>query len=318
VAIRLAPSLKLVDQPNSAPHKVHFRPVPAVGGLILFSTVIIVSLAIGLLSQPQVPGILAAAAIIFCFGLWDDIANLRPAWKLTGQFLATIVMIAFGVQVRLFQQEWLNYAITFFWMIGVINAYNFVDSMDGLAVGLAALASAFFMLITIESQQEQLSQLSMILLGASIATYFFNAPPATVFLGDSGAQLIGLLLGAMGIAYNPVGYSPFSSWYIPILLMGVPIFDTTLVVFSRLRRRLPVYQASRDHTYHRLVARGVSSNRAVLTMHLVALLLGCLAFVALKLPPLYSNIIFALVLLLGAGAILALDYKYGPSGLRPD
>lgn len=313
LAIRLAPSFKLVDRPNSAPHKVHFRPVPAVGGLILASTIMVISLVTGLLKQPQLQGILAASAIVFAFGLWDDISNLTPAWKMAGQFLATIALVAFGVQVRLFQQDWLNYAITFFWMVGVINAYNFVDSMDGLAVGLSALAAAFFMLITIESQQEPLSIFSMILLGASIATFFYNAPPARVFLGDSGAQLLGFLLGALSIAYNPVGFSRISSWYIPILLMGVPIFDTTLVVVSRLRRKLPIYQAARDHTYHRLVERGVSSNRAVLSMHMASLLMGCLAFIALMLPPILSNSIFGLVLLIGAGMIVALDYHYGKS-----
>jgi UDP-GlcNAc:undecaprenyl-phosphate GlcNAc-1-phosphate transferase len=95
--------------------------------------------------------------------------------------------------------------------------------------------------------------------------------------------------------------------------MGVPIFDTTLVVVSRLRRKLPIYQAARDHTYHRLVERGVSSNRAVLSMHMASLLMGCLAFIALMLPPILSNSIFGLVLLIGAGMIVALDYHYGKS-----
>ena len=126
-------------------------------------------------------------------------------------------------------------------MVGVTNAYNFVDSMDGLAVGLAALTSAFFLLITLASQQDQISIFSTIMLGACLGVFYYNAPPARIFLGDSGAQLLGFILGALAIVYNPIGFSRLASWYIPILLMGVPIFDATLVVLSRLRRGKPVH-----------------------------------------------------------------------------
>jgi UDP-GlcNAc:undecaprenyl-phosphate GlcNAc-1-phosphate transferase len=182
--------------------------------------------------------------------------------------------------------------------------------MGGLATGLGGLAAAFFMLVAIGSQQALLSLFSTILLGACLGSYYFNSSPARFFLGDSGAQFLGFTLGALGIAYNPLGFSRLASWFIPILLLGVPIFDTTLVVYSRLRRRQPVYQAARDHTYHRLVAMGVSSSRAVLTMHGIGLLLGCAAFIALNLSPLIATGTFALVLLLGAAAVIFLERQY--------
>jgi UDP-GlcNAc:undecaprenyl-phosphate/decaprenyl-phosphate GlcNAc-1-phosphate transferase len=307
VAIWLAPKLRLVDDPTSAPHKVHFHITPVVGGVILLPAVIIICALTGILRQPPVPAIIISALIIFFFGLWDDYKNLRPVWKILGQLIAAIVLILLGVQIQLFQQNWLNIALTLFWIVGVSNAYNFVDSMDGLAIGLASLAAAFFMLITIESQQSLVSLFSTILLGAGLGVFYYNAPPAKIFLGDSGAQLLGFILGAVAIVYNPLGYSRFASWYIPILLMGVPIFDTTLVVFSRMRRAQPVYRAGKDHTYHRLVKLGLSPNRSVITMHMAALLLGALAFIALDLKPWFGNLIFASVLLIGAIGIIFLD-----------
>ncbi len=281
------------------------------GGPILLVAVVLSSLFLGLLKSPPIGAILIPAGVVFAFGLIDDLKDLKPRWKLLGQVIGAGLLILLGVQVRLFTQDWLNYLITMIWMIGVTNAFNFVDSMDGLAVGLAGIASAFFMFVTIESQQELLSNFSMIMIGACLGTFYFNSRPAFIFLGDSGSQLVGFTLAALGIAYNPMGYLPLASWYIPILLLGIPIFDTTLVVISRLRRGKPVYQGALDHTYHRLVARGVSPIRAVLTMHMAGLIIGCLAFIALPQPPWLANTIFGLVLVVGAALIFYLDYRYG-------
>jgi UDP-GlcNAc:undecaprenyl-phosphate GlcNAc-1-phosphate transferase len=193
----------------------------------------------------------------------------------------------------------LNIALTLLWTIGITNAFNLVDSMDGLAVGLAAIASAFFMLVTIDADQPTLSLLSAVILGSSIGILYFNTLPAHTFLGDSGAQFIGFLLAALGIAYTPPGLPQPSSWFVPILLLSVPIFDTSLVTISRLKKRKAVYQAGLDHTYHRLVNLGLPSSRAVLTMHLSAIVSGCLAFMALPLPPVWANAIFISALLVG-------------------
>src|SRR3972149_3753355 len=126
-------------------------------------------------------------------------------------------------------------------IVGITNAFNFVDSMDGLALGLAGIAAAFFMLVTIDSAQPILAALSAVVFGATIGAYFFNAAPARMFLGDSGSQLLGFLLAAIGIAYTPAsaGLPQGVTWFTPILVLGVPIFDMGLVVISRLRSRRP-------------------------------------------------------------------------------
>ncbi|MBN2146117.1 MAG: undecaprenyl/decaprenyl-phosphate alpha-N-acetylglucosaminyl 1-phosphate transferase [Anaerolineales bacterium] len=301
---------KWMDYPGSAPHKLHTSPVPVAGGLVILISLLVMSAAEGLLISQTVRAIIIPALIIFLFGLWDDLCNLRARWKFFGQLLATATMIGLGLQTHLFDtMPWIDLLVTGSWMIGVTNAYNFVDSMDGLANGLASLAAAFFMLVTFDSLQNDLTAFSAIMLGVGLGVYYFTAPPARFFLGDSGSQSLGFLLGALAIAYNPLGFVRSQSWFIPILLVGVPLFDAALVVISRLRRKRSVYQSSRDHTYHRLVALGLPPNRAVLTMQVVAGLLGCLAIIALTLPPILANTIFIACVLGGFVGIAFLDQR---------
>lgn len=297
----------LFDMPGSEPHKRHVKPVVIAGGGALLAVVGLVSWGNGLFDSPVVRAILVGAGTVFVFGLWDDARNLPPWGKLLGQMFAAGVLIRLGVQVWLFNVQWVNWALTLLWVVGVTNAYNFVDSMDGLATGLAGLAAAFFMLVTFDAGQERPAVFSAALLGACIGVYFYNASPAHVFLGDSGAQWLGFTLAALAIAYNPVGFLRSQSWFVPILLTGVPLFDAALVVYSRLRRKTPVYQANVDHTYHRLVQRGMDNNRAVLLMHITALSLGCLAFITLSLPPGWANLVYFGCIAAAAAAILYLD-----------
>jgi UDP-GlcNAc:undecaprenyl-phosphate GlcNAc-1-phosphate transferase len=310
IAIKLAIHFQLIDHPNSSPHKIHQHPIPKAGGFAMAFGIVSLNLLSGNLQSGVIRAILVSSVVIFLFGLWDDTHRLSPQWKLIGQTLGTIILISQGVQIRMLgSMTILNIAFTLLWTIGITNAFNFVDSMDGLAVGLAAIASAFFMLVTVDAGQPSLSLLSAVILGSSIGMLYFNALPARTFLGDSGAQFLGFILAALGIAYTPPGLPQPSSWFVPILLLSIPIFDTSLVVISRLRQRKAVYQAGLDHTYHRLVSLGWPPSRAVLTMHLSAIVSGCLAFLALPLPPLWANAIFAAALLAGLLILLRLEKK---------
>ena len=284
--------------------------MPKAGGLAIGLAIVLINLLSGNFQSVTIRAILLASIIIFTFGLWDDVHRLSPQWKLVGQILGTIILISQGVQIRMLgSMTVLNIALTLLWTIGITNAFNLVDSMDGLAVGLAAIASAFFMLVTVDAGQPSLTLLSAIVLGSSIGMLYFNTLPARTFLGDSGAQFIGFILAALAIAYTPPGLPQPSSWFVPILLLSVPIFDTSLVIISRLKKRKAVYQAGLDHTYHRLVNLGLPSSRAVLTMHLSAILSGCLAFMALPLPPLWANAIFISALLIGLFLLFWLEKK---------
>jgi UDP-GlcNAc:undecaprenyl-phosphate/decaprenyl-phosphate GlcNAc-1-phosphate transferase len=326
VSIKLAHRFMLVDQPLSAPHKRHLTPTPLAGGIALVITVVLTTLLFHLYDDPYVRATLLAAIPIFLFGLWDDIRGIPPILKLVGQLLAVTALIWMGVTIRVLESPefflgasgqinlYLDWALTILWVVGITNAFNFVDSMDGLAVGIAAVALAFFMLVTLASGQASLSYFSAILLGTCIGLYFLNSQPARMFLGDSGAQTLGFILAALAIAYRPQGANQSSSWVVPIMLLGVPIFDMTLVVISRLRQHKPVYKAGLDHTYHRLVAAGWSSTRAVLAMQMVALLLGCLGFIVLGQSPLQANVIFLMVILIGVVLLIVLDHPKRRTG----
>ncbi len=272
-------------------------------------TLLVCTIVLRWFGHQTVSGILMGAGVIFLFGLLDDLRGFGAPQKLIGQTLATIILILTGTQVRLFSNDVINIALTLFWVIGLVNAFNFVDSMDGLAIGLAGVASAFFLLVTIEAGQPALTTLSAGVLGACVGAAFFNLPPAKMFLGDSGAQQLGFLMAAIGVAYNPVGLQKLASWYVPILLLGVPIFDTALVVFSRWKRGAKVYRASHDHTYHRLCQLGLEPTRAVFTMHLMGMVLGFVSFIALNIAVSLGNAIFAVAVLAGLLLILILENR---------
>jgi UDP-GlcNAc:undecaprenyl-phosphate GlcNAc-1-phosphate transferase len=152
-----------------------------------------------------------------------------------------------------------------------------------------------------------LAFLSALLLGSCIGMFFFNASPARTFLGDSGAQFLGFMLATIAMAYTPQGFIQTSSWFVPILLLSVPILDTALVIVSRLRQGLPIYKAGQDHLYHRLVQLGLSPVQSVTLMHVAALITGCLAFIALPLQSVWANLIFGLVVLGGLLVIFWLE-----------
>lgn len=313
-----------MDIPDSMPHKHHQVPTPLAGGMAFLVAMLISSWLYKTIRDPEILITFLAAMPVFAFGLWDDFKGISPLMKIIGQSIAVIILISRGVSVKVLESPefffggdgqiniYIDWVLTYCWVVGITNAYNFVDSMDGLAVGLGGLALAFFTLVTIDAGQLELSRQSALLLGVCIGLFFFNSPPARLFLGDSGAQTLGFVLAVLGVAYRPLGANQSSSWVVPIMLLGVPIFDMVLVVLSRLRRRKPVSQSALDHTYHRLVAMGWNSNQAVLLMQITSLLLGCLAFLILTKPPVVANMIFALTILVGAGALIYLERKSEP------
>jgi UDP-GlcNAc:undecaprenyl-phosphate GlcNAc-1-phosphate transferase len=321
LSIRVAWRLNLIDHPGSAPHKLHVHATPLAGGFAIISTLLISEWFLGTQMDENVRAALLAAIPVFLFGLWDDYRVLSPPLKLLGQVIAAVVLIFGGVYIRIFESPefffsgtgplylYLDWLLTILWVVGITNAYNFVDSMDGLAVGLGGMAAAFFILLTLDAGQQGLAQHSALIVGVCMGLYFYNAPPALLFLGDSGAQSLGLILAALAISYRPQETFQTSSWLVPVMLFAVPIFDTVLVVVSRLRRGRPVYAAGRDHTYHRLLVWVESPNRAVLVMQMAAFGFNCLAFLGLNQPPLLANIIFLFAFLVGLMALVFLDQR---------
>jgi UDP-GlcNAc:undecaprenyl-phosphate GlcNAc-1-phosphate transferase len=229
-------------------------------------------------------GILLGASLVSFLGIWDDRHSLRPLFKLLGQLVAALILIYSGVQVNIFPFQWLNVAVSVLWVVGITNALNLLDNMDGLSGGVAAIASAFLLLLAAMSGQYLVGSLAAALLGACLGFLYYNFNPATIFapasifLGDSGSLFLGFVLAAVGIKLRFPTNSFLITWMIPIVVLWLPIFDTALVVISRLRRGLnPLTSPGRDHVSHRLVARGFSRREAVLTLYLVCGVLGVLA-----------------------------------------
>jgi UDP-GlcNAc:undecaprenyl-phosphate GlcNAc-1-phosphate transferase len=305
--IRLALSLALVDSPGTEMHKQHASKTPLAGGLAICLALLGMVTAGGFWHDVEIRSIFLTGLVVWAFGIWDDKKRLPPFVKLAGQVIAAGLLVILGVHVNIFGNQALDYFVTVLWIVAVTNAYNFVDSMDGLATGLAGIAAAFFMLVALDSGQLTISAFSAVLMGILVGIFYFTAPPARFFLGDSGAQLLGFILGALAIVYNPLGFLPAQSWYIPVMLVGVPLFDMGLVVVSRLRRGKPIYLSGLDHTYHRLIGLGLHPNRAVLTMHFASIMLGSLAFIALSLPPLWANIVFSACFVTGLACLVFLE-----------
>ncbi len=319
LAIWIAKRMGLLDIPGSQAHKQHLRPMPLAGGITLILGMAVL-VPVFHLNNKDISPLLIALVIIFIFGLWDDAKGLGAPLKLTGQVLASILLIASDVSVhfleglsipylRGYMLTVLDWGVTIFWFIGITNAFNLIDSMDGLAVGTAGIAFVFFMIMGLVAQQTYLAIFSACLVGICIGLYVFNISPARLFLGDSGAQMLGFTLAAVGMIYTPHDLPQASSWFVPILVLGVPIFDTTLVVASRLIHHRPVFHADRSHTYHRLVALGLDPNRAVLLIHLTTLVLSFVAFIALSLPPLEATLTFFGVVLSGGLILIFLASK---------
>ena len=186
-SMRLACRLGLMDQPLSAPHKKHSRATPLAGGLALAGALLVSELFFNTFQDRSVAAVFLAGGLVFIFGLWDDFKGISPAIKFLGQALATLVLIIMGVSIKILESPefffggsgplivYLDWLLTFLWVIGITNAFNFVDSMDGLSVGLGGLAAAFFMLVTLDAGQPLLSRHSALVLGACIGLYFFNS-----------------------------------------------------------------------------------------------------------------------------------------------
>ena len=322
ISIKIAPNIGLMDIPGSADHKNHKKPIPLTGGLVLISIIIIMVYYTELWKSPKIFGVLVFGIFIAIFGLIDDFLNLSPIKKLSGQILGSAFLIYFGIQINFFSSPeffyhteskldfWLNILFTVFWITTITNAFNFIDSFDGLAVGLSILSTVFFLFISTITGQVAIFNLCSIILGACIALYFFNTYPARLFLGDSGAQTLGFLLGAIAIIFDPNTGNQSSTWFVPILFFYVPLFDLVLVIVSRFRRKKNIFKASRDHTFHRLAQMGFPIQRAVLLLHGISLTMSMVGYLCLNLNSFYANLIFILTLLFGILALKKLDKNY--------
>jgi UDP-GlcNAc:undecaprenyl-phosphate GlcNAc-1-phosphate transferase len=272
----VAESSGFVDRP--ADRKSHTRPVPYLGGIAIIAAVLLGLLIGGGMSVRMGVAAMAAAGLGIV-GLLDDDRDLPPKHRLLYQTLAAGVAIGAGVQAHVTDVVVLDSILTVVWIVGITNAINLLDNMDGLAGGTATVAGAAVAVLALAGDQLSVARLAAAISGACLGFLVYNRPPATIFMGDAGSLFLGFVLAVVVLEVDP-GLSPPATFLVPLCLLALPVLDTTTVVFARLRRGRRVSDGGKDHLSHRLVKRGWSSGTAVGTLLVAQLVLGLLAVVA--------------------------------------
>jgi len=308
----IAPRMGMVDQPDA--RKIHARPMPHLGGaVIVLASMAVVVLFRNQIEFGQLVSILLGGALVSLLGALDDRWGLSPFVKLAGQFLAAGILIASGVTVRVLPEELhaLNVLLTALWVVGITNAFNLLDNMDGLSSGVAAVAAVFFTLLAAMSNQSHVSALSAAVLGATLGFIIYNFNPASIFMGDSGSLFLGFVLASIGIKLRFPDNVPFVTWMVPVLVLAVPLFDTTLVFVSRLRRRLnPLTTPGKDHTSHRLVAAGFTTRETVMVHYLASGGFGLLAVFVTQANAVEGYVAGGVAALIGVFGIVRFELNY--------
>ena len=275
VVIAISKKLNILDQPNF--RKVHIRPVSVLGG-----TVILVAFILGIwLGHPieqEVKPLIIGSIIIYLLGLIDDIYDLRPIIKLLGQIAAALVVVYYGVTIDFISLPmgptihfgWLGIPITVFWIVAITNAINLIDGLDGLASGVSVIALMTIGFIAILQADIFIMMICSVLIGALIGFLFFNFHPAKIFLGDSGALMIGFIIAFLSL----LGFKniTFFSLFFPIVILAVPFMDTLFAMIRRAKKGQPMMQADKSHLHHRLLDLGYTHRQTVLLIYSIALL----------------------------------------------
>ncbi len=274
----VARRFKLVAKPR--PDRWHKKPTALFGGVGIFAAFILATL-IGR-ATVQAAGahlILVCAGGMFFVGLIDDVVHLKPYAKLVGQIVFCTAVTMFGLRLHWLPSPVLDQALTIFWLVGITNAVNLLDNLDGLAGGIAAIGALYLVYFCHVGGAATAAILSATFAGAVIGFLVFNFNPASIFMGDCGSLFLGFFLGAVTLVSNTGGMrrNVVAVLSVPVLLLLIPIVDTTLVTISRRMAGRPVSQGGRDHTSHRLVALGLSERSAAVTLWTIAALAGGIA-----------------------------------------
>lgn len=278
VAARLAQRLGLVDHP--AEGRFSRSPTPFLGGVAIAGGLVLVGLAISDW-QGQLVTILGCGVGIGVVGLVDDWRHLGPLLKVGLEAAAAVALWSVGVRAGLFGVEALDLGLTVLWVVLITNSINLLDNMDGLSSGVVAIAAGAFFAIAVGRGDYLVGSFALVIAGASLGFLRHNFPPASIFLGDAGSLMLGFLLSALALKLDLVGETGLMRSAVPALILGVPLFDTVLVVLARVRGGRRVYVGGTDHSSHRLAHRGLSTRAVALVTYSVQAACCGVAFVLL-------------------------------------
>jgi UDP-GlcNAc:undecaprenyl-phosphate GlcNAc-1-phosphate transferase len=285
---RIAIRREIVDKPNEG-HKTHIEPTPYLGGVAIVLGVTLISylaLFIGGYSLSKVAlasSILIPALLVGVIGLVDDIKKLLPLPRFLAQnaiaIVSTLIMMSTQTIGSPTKNMFFDFFITIFWIVGLTNALNFFDNIDGGASGTAAISAFCLFILGIQDSQYSIAALSLVLTGATLGFLIWNRPPARIYMGDAGALFLGLLLASLTVRFDPNPIDDISGLCVPFFLMAVPIMDTAIVVVKRIYRGLSPFRGGRDHLSHRLIRLGLSKRLAVISLWLLTLFFCCISTV---------------------------------------
>jgi UDP-GlcNAc:undecaprenyl-phosphate GlcNAc-1-phosphate transferase len=319
IARRAALKFGIVDSPDGR-LKHQREPVPYLGGIAIYLS-FLVSLAFTFEFRHDVLGIVLSGTLIIMLGLIDDFGVLSPGTKLAGQCLAVFVLIKSGIRIEIASlPDWIDIALTVFWMIGIINAFNLLDIMDGLSAGVGIISAAFLCAVAILHGDPAIAFMLAALMGSLFGFLRYNWRPASIYMGDSGAMFIGLMLGALSmIGKYTEGHSV--SLLTPVLILGMPIFDTLFVMYIRVLRGLPVFLGSPDHMAIRLRHWGLSVTQVVVISYIGAALLGGIGLLVMTVPQNLAVLLSGLTMIglaLAAVALARLNVSEKMPGLSSE
>ncbi len=299
---RVALSFGACDLPS--PRRINKKPVPNLGGVAIYLG-ILAGILLNLNQGYMVLGILVGSTIIMLVGLLDDLVGLSPPVKMAGQIMAALSLLPFGVEIQFitnpfggmfFLGGW-SIPLTILWVVGITNTVNFIDGLDGLAAGVAAIASGTLAIVALQEGQLGAAIMALIIAGSALAFLFFNFHPAKIFMGDTGAMLLGFILASTSII-GALKSATAMTILVPVLALGVPIADTLLAIVRRSTNGHSIALADKDHIHHRLLRLGLSHRGAVLVVYGTTLFLGLMAVLINSMRGMEG------FLLLGLGAVI--------------
>jgi len=269
--MKVATRWHFIDAPNH--RKVHSVPVPRVGGIAMAAAMLL-ALALSAKYSEPMPAYLAGVVVLLIFGVWDDRVTLKAAPKFAGQCIAVLIVMRWGdvgittltLSERVVVPEWFGLPLTFLFLIGVTNAINLADGLDGLAGGTTLLSLSALALLAFTSGNPFVGSVAIVIIGAILGFLRFNTHPASVFMGDGGSQILGFSAGVLAVVLTQDKTTPLSS-ALPLLLLGIPLIDTLMVMSRRIWEGRSPFQADRNHVHHRLLSLGLDHHEAVMTIY---------------------------------------------------
>lgn len=271
--------------------KIHTSPIPRLGGLAIWIGVWLAALVTAhsvpsdnvltpASTLPDLAAIFGGATVILLVGMTDDRrGGMTPLAKIAGQIVACSVLLTFGIHLTAFDTPWIDIPLTYLWVLGLTNALNLLDNMDGLSAGATSIAGAFFFLLAVLNGQILVALLAAALVGSCLGFLIYNYNPASIFMGDTGSLFLGFILSVLGIKLQ-IHNAQHLSFLVAALVLSVPIFDTAFVVWRRITEGRRVTQGAKDHTSHRLVLLGLNQKQAVWALYGASFLGGLAALVA--------------------------------------